>query len=442
MQRLSRLYVSHFGSPTAWYDHLLFDLDDPETHEPTDVVFNLENAGGKTSLLAYVFSCFDPKQERWLQHLQKKSHRFAEYFARDGQPSFLVMEWQMPARVASATESRLIIGQTVTLRESAERGADIDRWFFAFAVTEHLALDSLPVPGLSSTPVRTMHEFVQWMHQAAKRSNGDFFHTKTQDDWVRHLGNARLLDIELLRMQVDFNSNEGGMEEGFLTFNSEIDFLRRFLALTLDPGKCSTVRDAVAQTADKLRSKPKYERRLAQLVRLQGVMLPFAESANRYAQARESHQARRRALAGLGQALLHRRDLKRSAEEQKTAYAEAQEAIASTSSQTSRTYQEENLLLEGLLLERKVTAATEAKRRTAETLIQARYRLRCLEGARAWVHVEATRTRRDELEALLESEREGLKPARQHAEIQGSLLRSALKEAEQAAQNGKDLQKY
>ena len=31
MQRLSRLYVSHFGSPTAWYDHLLFDLDDRET---------------------------------------------------------------------------------------------------------------------------------------------------------------------------------------------------------------------------------------------------------------------------------------------------------------------------------------------------------------------------------------------------------------------------
>jgi len=27
MQRLSRLYVSHFGSPTAWYDHLLFDLE-------------------------------------------------------------------------------------------------------------------------------------------------------------------------------------------------------------------------------------------------------------------------------------------------------------------------------------------------------------------------------------------------------------------------------
>jgi hypothetical protein len=93
MQRISRLYVSHFGSPTAWYDHLLFDLTDPDSLQPTDVIFNLENAGGKTSLLSYVFSCFEPKQDRWLQHLQEKSHRFSEYFARDGRVSFIVMEW-------------------------------------------------------------------------------------------------------------------------------------------------------------------------------------------------------------------------------------------------------------------------------------------------------------------------------------------------------------
>lgn len=434
MQRISRLYVSHFGSPTAWYDHLIFNLDDPETLEPTDVVFNLENAGGKTSLLAYLFSCFDPKQERWLQHLQKKSHRFAEYFARDGRPSFLVMEWKMPARVANAADYRLIVGQAVALRESAERGADIDRWFFAFAVSDELALEALPMPGFSTAPVRTMHDFVQWMHQAAKRSHGDFFHTKTQEDWVKHLGNARLLDIELLRMQVDFNSNEGGMEEGFLTFDSELDLLRRFFALTLDSGKCGTVRDAVAQTADKLRSKPKYERRLAHLTRLQGVMLPFSESAGLYASAREAHHTRRRTLAGLQQALIRRRDSNRQTEEQSSAHARTQEGIAKTSAITAQAHQDETTLLEGLLLERKVIAATNLERQRAEALSKARYRTRCLEAARAWVHVEATRTRRDELEALVESEREGLKPARQHAEIQGALLRTALKRAEQQTQ--------
>jgi hypothetical protein len=438
MQRLSRLYVSHFGSATAWYNQLLFNLDDPETDEPTDVVFNLENAGGKTSLLAFIFSCFDPKQERWLQHLQKRSHRFAEYFARDGRPAFLVMEWRMPARLPSATDYRLIVGQAVTVRESTERGADIDRWFFSYAVTQELSLESLPLPGFATSPVRTMHDFVQWMFQAAKRSKGDFFHTKTQEDWVRHLGNARLLDIELLRMQVDFNSNEGGMEEGFLTFNTELDLLRRFLVLTLDGSKCATVRDAVAQTADKLRQKPKFERRLTQLNRLQGVMLPFAEAASRYTQAREAHQVGRRTLAGLAKALTHRRQLSLESAEQSRAHARAQQDVAQTSTKASSLLRDENLLLEGMLLERRVASAKETKDRAAKTLSQARYRKRCLEGARAWVHVEATRARRGELEALYESEKEGLKPARQHAEIQGALLRSALKQAEQATQTRKE----
>lgn len=172
MQRISRLYVSHFGSPTAWYDHLLFDLTDPDTQRPTDVIFNLENAGGKTSLLSYVFSCFEPKQERWLQHLQEKSHRFAEYFARDGHPSFIVMEWDMPARAAALPDYKLVIGQAVALKESAERGKETERWFFAFETVEGMGLEAVPAPGLSTAPVRTMQEFVQWMHQASKHAGG------------------------------------------------------------------------------------------------------------------------------------------------------------------------------------------------------------------------------------------------------------------------------
>ncbi len=132
MQRISRLYVSHFGSPTAWYDHLLFDLSDPETGQPTDVIFNLENAGGKTSLLSYVFSCFDPKQDRWLQHLQKKNHGFSEYFSRDGALSLIVMEWLMPARSSASKDYKIIVGQAVALKESNERGGGVERYFFYF----------------------------------------------------------------------------------------------------------------------------------------------------------------------------------------------------------------------------------------------------------------------------------------------------------------------
>lgn len=432
MQRISRLYVSHFGSPTAWYEHLLFDLTDPDTQQPTDVIFNLENAGGKTSLLSYVFSCFEPKQERWLQHLQKKSHRFAEYFARDGRPSFIVMEWDMPARAATMSDYKLIIGQAVALKESAERGAEVERWFFAFEAIEGMGLGAIPAPGLSMAPIRTMQEFVQWMHQAGKRA-GDFFHTKTQDDWIKHLGNTRLLDIELLRMQVDFNSNEGGMAEGFLTSNTESDLLRRFLLLTLDPEKSATVRDAVAQTADKLKSKPRYERRLEQLTRLQSVMVPFSEAATLYEATDVAQKDIQKQAAGLAAVLLLRHDQRRRSVQEKMAYAQAQDDIAKSSTDKATLLHADVSAMEGLQHDRKVISAKDRRDKAKDALDQGKHCLRCIEGAKALVHVEATKARVNELDALLESEREGLKPARQQAEIQGVLLSSSLHSAEKIA---------
>jgi hypothetical protein len=432
MQRISRLYVSHFGSPTAWYEHQLFDLTDPDTQQPTDVIFNLENAGGKTSLLSYAFSCFEPRQERWLQHLQKKNHRFAEYFARDGRPSFIVMEWDMPARAAAMSDYKLVIGQAVALKEDAERGADVERWFFAFEAIEGMGLEAIPAPGISMAPIRTMQEFVQGMHQAGKRA-GDFFHTKTQDDWVKHLSNSRLLDIELLRMQVDFNSNEGGIEESFLTFNTESDLLRRFLLLTLDPEKSATVRDAAAQTADKLKSKPKYERRLEQLIRLQSVMVPFSEAAALYEAADVAQKDTQKEAAGLAAALLLRHNQRRRSVQEKMAYAQVQDGIAKSSTDTATLLHADVLAMQGLQHDRKVISANDRHDKAKDALNQGKHRLRCIEGAKALIRVEATKARVNELDALLESEREGLKPARQQAEIQGALLSSALHSAENAA---------
>ena len=432
MQRISRLYVSHFGSPTAWYEHLLFDLTDPDTQQPTDVIFNLENAGGKTSLLSYVFSCFEPKQERWLQHLQEKSHRFAEYFARDGHPSFIMMEWDMPARAAGMSNYKLVIGQAVALKESAERGKETERWFFTFEAIGGMELETIPAPGLSMEPVRTMQEFVQWMHQAGKRA-GDFFLTKTQEDWIKHLRDTRLLDIELLRMQVDFNSNEGGMAEGFLTFNTEADLLRRFLLLTLDPEKSAAIRDAVAQTADKLKSKPKYERRLEQLTRLQSIMVPFAETATLYEAADIAQKDTQKQAAGLAAALRLRYEQRRQSAQEKQAYALVQDDIAKSSTDTATLLYADVVAMQGLQHDRNVTAAKDSRNSAKAALDEGKHHLRCIEGAKALIHVEATEMRVNELDALLESEREGLKPARQQAEIQGALLSSALHSAENTA---------
>jgi hypothetical protein len=431
MQRISKLYVSHFGTPTAWYEHLLFDLTDPDTLQPTDVIFNLENAGGKTSLLSYIFSCFEPKQDRWLQHLQEKSHRFAEYFVRGGRISIIAMEWDMGGQT-SLFGSKLIIGQAVALRDSIERGGDVERYFFAFSATDDLGLKTIPAPGLSTDDVHTMQEFERWLHQVSRRA-GDLFYTKTQDDWIKHLGNTRLLDIELLRMQVDFNSNEGGMAEGFLTFNTESDLLRRFLLLTLDPEKSQIVRDAVAQTSDKLKAKPKYECRLEQLTRLQSVFVPFSEAAARYGEAVIEQMKIQRQASGLAAALdLRNAELSQTAID-KQSYAQAQDKIANDSISTASLFKGDVVAMEGLQHERKVEVKKIKKDKADEILEQAKDQLRCLEGAKAWSLVLATDAQIKELEATVEREQEGLIPARQQVEQKGALLISALNSAENTA---------
>lgn len=426
MQRVSRIYVSHFGSPTAWYDHHVFDMDDPETGDPTDVVFNLENAGGKTSLLSYIFSCFEPKLDRWLQHLQKKNHRFQEYFARDSRPSFILIEWRMPARSAGSADYKLIIGQSVAIRDSVERGSEVDRWFFAFEAVDGLTLEDFPGPGLVAEPTRTMPDFVQWMHHASKRSGGDFFHTKTQDDWVKHLGGVRLLDIDLLKMQVDFNSNEGGMEEGFLTFNSEADLIKRFLVLTLDAERSATVRDGLAQTADKLKSRPRYEKQLEQLTKLHGSMIPFVDAAAAFQAISDEQVATKRHAAGLAAALRRSRDDAVEGERTQSAYAEDQDGIAAAAEGNAILQASDVIAMRGLQLDRRLVVAREKETKAKEARTQGQRRLQMLHGAESLAHVEAATQAAAELEALMELEVKELQPAREHAEIQGALLDSAL----------------
>src|SRR5574337_624354 len=67
MQKIARIYLGSTGFSAAWYDGVMFDMVDPHTGEPTDVVINLENGGGKSSLLSLIFSCFETSRDRFLK---------------------------------------------------------------------------------------------------------------------------------------------------------------------------------------------------------------------------------------------------------------------------------------------------------------------------------------------------------------------------------------
>lgn len=434
MQRISRIYVCNFGSDTAWYDQHLLDLNDPETLEPTDVVFNLENGGGKTSLIAFILSCFDPNKDRWLQHLQKKSHRFSEYFAWNGPLAFIVIEWLMPSRTADGEDYRLIVGQAVAIKEVLERGAESERWFFAFESTDGLGLDSFPAPGLGSSVTRDMPEFVKWMHDASRISRGELYATKSQDDWVKHLA-GRLIDVELIRMQVDFNSNEGGIEEGFLTFNSEQEFLRRFLSLTLDPEKSAVIRESLAKTVDKLKAKPRYEQQREQLYVLRAAMIPFVDAAGAFETALVEHSATRRFAAGVALTIRERREHEVAAAAERERFAVVQEEVGESSRRNAQWKRSDATVMQKLLYQRAVNASKASLDDATLRLEQGRHRLRLIEAADAKFQMDLATQHVSELSDQLAEKHKGLKPLRDKAALQGTLLRAALASASEHKQS-------
>src|SRR5260221_7534647 len=423
MQKISRVHVANYGAQNAWFDGLTFDFNDPATGEPCDAVINLENGGGKTTLLGFIFSCFETRQEKFLKHMQDKKHRFAEYFSRDGTPGFLVMEWSMPPKFAGGKPCRLVLGQVVAVKSAAER-EEVERQFFAFEATSKFGFESVPAAGLAAAPAQTMAEFLKWMHEAEKIAS-DFFHTRIQDDWQKHLG-ARSIDLDMLRLQVEFSAQEGGIDASFLTFHDEANFLKKFFGLTLDAEKCAAVRQVVVGACDTLRKKPQLDRRLAELTRLSGVMKAFFEAATVYEGTREKRAALDRSAAGLRAALLARAVSDEAAMSAHTQEAQSEDEKAAASTKRASESEARALTLRMLQLQRAFDDTEAAQQKAERAAADSERELRIIHGARALVHLEETRTRLNELQTLEEAEREGLKPARMQAEVQGALLRHAL----------------
>ncbi|WP_407278213.1 hypothetical protein U5817_17260 [Aromatoleum evansii] len=430
MQKISRIYVGSYGADMAWYDGVTFDLTDPATGEPTDTILNLENGGGKTTLLSFVFSCFDTPQERFLKHIQNKNHRFSQYFARDGQPGVILIEWVMPPRIAGGQPYRLVLGQAVAVKAGAERD-EVERLFFSFEANSALNFESVPAPKLNFAPVGSMLELSRWIHDAHKLAP-DFFQTKVQQDWQKHLREERLIDVDMLKLQVNFSAEEGGIDSGFLTFNSEPEFIRKFFGLTLDEGLAASVRQSVVDVCDKLRRKPHLQRCLTELTRLRTSLLTFNDFAVAYNASRSAQDAVLRRGAGLARGLEAMALGLREEEEVAAANEASQTLLAKNKELLAKRHAGEATTLRLLQLTRALEKASERKESAQRGVDAARTTQQCVRAAKTRGEIAALEARLEELVASSAAAREALEPWRDKAETQGALLRHALRSAEQA----------
>lgn len=283
MYRVSRIYIANAGYRLAWYPGLLLPFTDVETNLPTQAIYNLANQGGKTTFLSLFFSVFDTKQDRFLQTLSNPGQHFVDYFDKDGLPGIIAVEWDMPSGDLLTQRKRFVTGQLVCLRKSGD-GLSPERHFFLFEANDRVSLEAIPgpnLPGAAAGALRTREDCMRWLHDTGQANRGNFQYFTNQTEWKAAL-NSYGFDVELLQKQVDFNRKEGAMDEAFLDFKSELDFVRRFLMLTLNQEKANDTQQLVASLCRKMANRKQLQDALAQMERLGNVFHPFAKAASEY----------------------------------------------------------------------------------------------------------------------------------------------------------------
>lgn len=426
--RISRIYVDHFGAPTGWYEQTTFDLCDTVTNEPGDACINLENGGGKTSILSYIFSCFDPRLDHWLQFLQKKTHAFKDYFARDGRPSFMIVEAIMPPKTTGGAEYPLIIGQSVVVKESADRASEVERRFFTFEATAGLRWEDLPVPDVSMAPVKTMQEFLGWVQQAYRLSGGDFYITQNQGEWMAHLEERRMIDLELLKMQVDFNRREGGSADGFLSFSTERDLVSKLLNLSMNKDQTAELRNMVGQAVDNLKSKPRLEEKLRQFGNLQQVMVPFSDTAVQMVGATAALKNIDQQAVNVASAM-QRKLIETDTEVKKNQQSiEDDEKFADKLLEDGSAAYSDHVAITGLVLKREEEAASKDLSDVVKGIAHDDLHLKNLMAALARREIAAITASIHDLEVKKDDATQELKPLEEECARNGSMLRHKLKQ--------------
>jgi hypothetical protein len=314
MHKLSRLHFHECGYVDSYKDSLTIDLRDPRDGQLHDAVLNIENGGGKTGLLSLFFSCFDTELNRYLRTLIRRHERFEQDFG--DKPGAIIAEWAMPPATAALVRDdprRLVTAQIV--RPVRRAGADeFERHFFLFRAGPAFHFDALigTLRHARGAPL-ARDEIPAWLHRIrAEIKPLQFWDGTHQAHWKERL-EQHGLDVELLRMQVDFNRDEGGIDD-FLNIRDEREFLLKFLRLTLNAETAESTRSLLQQNIIRLGEHQALRDRQRGLQELREVFCIFATAAAEWASADARLLACRSEAAGLAVALKQERDRERRGE--------------------------------------------------------------------------------------------------------------------------------
>lgn len=432
MHKVSRAYVANAGFKLAWYDGQLIPFTDIGTNEPTHSIFNLINQGGKTTFLALLLSTFETNKRRFLQTLSNAAQHFDDYFDKSGVPGIIAAEWQVPGEVA-APSRKLVTGQIVCMKRSGE-GLEAERWFFYFMANRDLTLDGLPgpnLPGGNKLLLKTRDDVLKWLQETRLTHAGVFEYTQNQSAWNDMLESLGL-DVEMLKHQVDFNKKEGSMDDAFLDFKTEYDFVRRFLSLSLNTRNADEVQQLVASHCRRMSRRKPLQDQLAQIGRLGEVFAPFSSAAKDFAVSRTLMLDAQNAALIAYSTLLERAKSRLTESDSQDTLAAAQDAIADAAGNEKVAAIKD---LEAFIHEvkrRKWAGAKDSRIAAEGTLASARAKARFLRAAQLLDKIDALQASVARLEEAIALANSDVEPLRRERGQKAALYRYALGAASQA----------
>ncbi|MFE4972880.1 hypothetical protein ACFRAR_12285 [Kitasatospora sp. NPDC056651] len=267
MYVIRRIRLEHVGHRSARFGSLILDLTNGQgtadgrpltAASAVDTVLWLRNGGGKSSLLALIFSLLLPFKIDFIGHADGKS--LADYIP-GGKVSHVILEWEDSER--PGTGPALITAGVYQWKDGqcpadTSSGWDrlIRRWYLFRPVPGVLDLDTLPVRRdnsllSQSNYLRTITETFR-----ANRS-AKLVIAEEQWNWAEQLEQYGL-DPQVFKIQRDMNKGEGGITDLF-RFTTCEDFVNFLIGMVVNPDGPIAAREALEEHADKLATRPDRE---------------------------------------------------------------------------------------------------------------------------------------------------------------------------------------
>jgi chromosome segregation ATPase len=434
MLKISRAYLDACGYVDGVFEELLIKPTD-SAGDAVHHVIHAPNGVGKTTILALLFSIFDPDRRKFLRTEINRQHKIEHYFlpARLG---VVILELVKPG--VSAKPVRHVIGQVfwLTAASKGEDGEPGHRRFFAFQSDPETRLDTLPFRGLSSQPpLRSLDEFVRWAREM--RGNPTFFMTDSLTAWRKHLTSELGIDLKVIEVQRRFCAAEGGIGAAFLDFKSERQFLEKIFTFMIPAETADSVVQALETGLAKIRGLPQRKDQLNVLKQLADTFAPFFSAATKL---KVTEAERSEDFKQLGR-LFSRFKLDQSTldVERETVAGEiaVKEQALETARARERRLQGEVLFLEKTAADRRIADAKAHHERAKADLIASTRKLKAAHAAEIRRRLRSAQQQRQAFEAELERIERDLAPDRARLARAGANLHALLErlatEAEQDA---------